>query len=137
MARCRLIVVQFDDELSEEPLLHFFVRVVGVRTGSTGAHSVQSLAAPADEGALVAELRRLSMAETTALLALVVQWLNAHDALPRERLQARFKGAVPALPALLDWTAHLLDAHFAALILAPDSHALIVEARAGIDHCPC
>ena len=63
------------------------------------------------------------------MLSLLLQWLRACDELSRERLSGHFKGAVPQLGHVVDWCSHLIDSHFASLIVASDRFACLLVVR--------
>jgi hypothetical protein len=82
--------------------------------------------APKDHWPLVKELKKLSLQEAIRLLRYCQSLYKMHGVAANVQLLKPHKGSrTPYLRCVVEWITALLDAHFAALVLAPECHALL------------
>jgi hypothetical protein len=82
--------------------------------------------APKDHWPLVKELKKLTLQEAIRLLRYCQSLYKMHGVAANVQLLKPHKGSrTPYLRCVVEWITALLDAHFTALVLAPECHALL------------
>lgn len=86
--------------------------------------------APKDHWPLVRELKKLSLQEAVRLLRYCQSLYKMHGVAANVQPLKPHKGCrTPHLRCVVEWITALMDAHFTALVLAPECHSLLKELK--------
>lgn len=98
---------------------------------NTGAHSLYLCPCIcADHWPLVKELKKLTLQEAERLLRYCQSLYKMHGVAANVQLLKPHKSSrTPHLRCVVEWITALLDAHFSALVLAPECHALLQDLK--------
>lgn len=85
------------------------------------------LVLPKDHWLLVASLRQLTLKEAERLLRYCHSLLKMFGVAPTAKIPRPKGSKLPSLSCIVDWTSAIMDAHFTALLLSPDTSTLLKE----------
>eukprot|EP00052_Salpingoeca_macrocollata_P013359 m.104331 g.104331 ORF g.104331 m.104331 type:complete len:669 (+) comp18882_c0_seq1:2769-4775(+) len=118
-------------DLSEEELVRVLKQLISETPGemsevaTTVLRTAMTLAW--DESRVVAALRALGVDETKLILTDVLFWLHTHN---HENVTSKtVSGPRPTHAQVFDWLGYVLDAQMSTLVLARDTHELVVKAQ--------